>query len=103
MVQATRSGKSLTLSDLEQNLDFNFQLPDPEDEKISESEFQQQIERAWQVCDRFDLQTDIWRGQILRAVRDREKRGGEGRGTGFLKWLQDREISKSQAYSLIEL
>jgi hypothetical protein len=103
MVQATRSDKSLTLSDLEQNLDFNFQLPDPEDEQLSESEFQQQIERAWQVCDRFDLQTDIWRGQILRAVRDREKKRGDGRGTGFLNWLQNREISKTHAYNLIEL
>jgi hypothetical protein len=84
-------------------IDLNFQVPDPEDEQISEQEFQQQIEVAWQVCDRFDLQTDIWRGRILRAVRDREKRGGDGRGIGFLNWLKEQEISKSQAYSLIEL
>ena len=84
-------------------VDLNFQLPDPEDERISEMEFQQQVEAAWQVCDRFDLQTDIWRGRILRAVRDREKKGGEGRGTGFLNWLKEQEISKSQAYGLIEL
>lgn len=83
--------------------DLAFQLPDPEDDKISEAEFQQQIQLAWQVCDRFDLQTDIWRGRIMRTVRDREKRGGDGRGTGFLNWLRDREITKSQAYSLIEL
>ncbi|WP_416673536.1 hypothetical protein [Egbenema bharatensis] len=83
--------------------DLNFQVPDPEDEQISEQEFQRQIEVAWQVCDRFDLQTDIWRGRILRAVRDREKRGGDGRGIGFLNWLKEQEISKSQAYSLIEL
>lgn len=83
--------------------DLNFQLPDPEDDRISEPDFQQQIEQAWQVCDRFDLQTDIWRGRILCAVRDREKRNGDGRGTGFLNWLQHREISKSQAYALIEL
>jgi hypothetical protein len=79
------------------------ELPDPESEQISEFEFQQQIEQAWQVCDRFDLQTDIWRGRILRAVRDREKKNGEGRGFGFLNWLKDREISKSSAYNLIEL
>ena len=36
-------------------------------------------------------------------MRDREKKGGDGRGTGFLNWLKLREISKSQAYSLIEL
>ena len=36
-------------------------------------------------------------------VRDREKKGGDGRGTGFLNWLKEREISKSQAYSMIEL
>lgn len=83
--------------------DLSFQLPDPEDEQISEPDFRAQIDRAWQVCDRFDLQTDIWRGRILRTVRDREKRGGDGRGTGFLNWLRDREITKSQAYSLIEL
>jgi len=47
----------------------------------------------------------IWRGHILGVVRDREKKGGEGRGTGFLNWLKEREISKSksQAYSLCEL
>ncbi len=83
------------------NLDF--QLPDPDDEQISEAEFQKQVTFAWHVCDRFDLQTDIWRGRILRVIRDREKRNGDGRGTGFLNWLKDREISKSQAYVLIEL
>ncbi|HEY9853671.1 MAG TPA: hypothetical protein V6D28_29645 [Leptolyngbyaceae cyanobacterium] len=88
---------------LEIGTDINFQLPDPEDEKIPDFEFQQQVDVAWQVCDRFDLQTEIWRGRILRVVRDREKKGGDGRGTGFLNWLKEREISKSQAYSLIEL
>jgi hypothetical protein len=88
---------------LETPVDFNFQLPDPEDEAIGETEFQQQLDAVWKVCDRFDLQTDIWRGRILRAVRDREKKGGDGRGTGFLNWLKQREISKSQAYALIQL
>ena len=83
--------------------DINFQLPDPEDEQIPEFDFENQVDNAWKVCDRFDLQTDIWRGRILRTVRDREKKGGEGRGTGFLNWLKEREIGKSQAYSLIEL
>ncbi|BAY17547.1 hypothetical protein NIES2109_11260 [Nostoc sp. HK-01] len=88
---------------LQQPTDISFELPDPEDEQIPESDFLQQLEIAWQVCDRFDLQTEIWRGRILRAVRDREKKGGDGRGTGFLKWLKEREISKSQAYSWIQL
>jgi hypothetical protein len=88
---------------LPEEITIEFQLPDPEDEKISEDEFQQKIDRAWQICDRIDLQTDIWRGRILRTVRDREKRMGEGRGIGFLNWLKDREISKSHAYNLIEL
>lgn len=88
---------------LQQPVDFNFELPDPEDEAISESEFLSQVDIAWQVCDRFDLQTDIWRGRILRAVRDREKIGGDGRGTGFLHWLKEREISKSQGYNWIQL
>lgn len=82
---------------------FDVELPNPEDEQLPESEFWRQIDTAWQVCDRFDLQTEIWRGRILRTVREREKRGGDGRGTGFLNWLKDREISKTQAYSLIEL
>jgi hypothetical protein len=84
-------------------VDLTFQLPDPEDEDIPQAEFDRLIEAAWQICDRFDLQTDIWRGRILRAVREREKRGGEGSGQGFLKWLQEREISKSHAYNLIDL
>ncbi|WP_244349569.1 hypothetical protein [Thermostichus vulcanus] len=78
-------------------------LPDPTDEALPEPEFEQQVERAWQVCDRFDLQTEIWRGRILRVVRDREKQRGDGRGSGFLNWLKDREISKSRAYALLEL
>jgi hypothetical protein len=82
---------------------LNLQLPNPDDDQLPEVEFWRQIDTAWQVCDRFDLQTEIYRGRILRAVRDREKRGGDGRGTGFLKWLKEREISKTQAYSLIEL
>jgi hypothetical protein len=88
---------------LETPVDFDFQLPDPEDEEIQESEFQQQLDAIWKLCDRFDLQTDIWRGRILRAVRDREKKGGDGRGTGFLNWLKVREITKGQAYALIQL
>lgn len=88
---------------LETPVDFNFELPDPEDEAIEELDFQQQLDAIWLVCDRFDLQTDIWRGRILRAVRDREKKGGEGRGSGFLNWLKNREITKSQAYALIQL
>jgi hypothetical protein len=83
--------------------DLTFELPDPEDEEIPEPQFQLQLDSAWKVCDRFDLQTQIWRGRILRSVRDREKKGGEGRGKGFLNWLKEREISKSQAYALIEL
>ena len=83
--------------------DVNFELPDPEDEQILEAEFQLQVNTAWQVCDRFDLQTEIWRGRILRAVHDREKKNGDARGSGFLNWLKEREISKSQAYSMIQL
>lgn len=88
---------------LQQPSDLNFELPDPEDRGIADSDFLSQVDVAWQICDKFDLQTDIWRGRILRAVRDREKIGGDGRGTGFLQWLKEREISKSQAYSMIQL
>ncbi|HLO87431.1 MAG TPA: hypothetical protein VK203_20840 [Nostocaceae cyanobacterium] len=88
---------------LQQPADLDFELPDPEDEQIPDSDFLQKLDVAWQICDRFDLQTEIWRGRILRAVRDREKKGGDGRGTGFLKWLKEREISKSQAYAWIQL
>ena len=78
-------------------------LPDPESDALSTMEFLARLEEAWAVCDRFDLQTEIWRGRILRSVRDRERRGGEGRGTGFLQWLREREISKTRAYTLIQL
>ncbi|MCP9793450.1 hypothetical protein [Vulcanococcus limneticus] len=82
---------------------FSLELPDPESDTISSMEFLARIEEAWAVCDRFDLQTEIWRGRILMAVRDRERRGGEGRGTGFLQWLREQEISKTRAYALIQL
>ncbi|MEM1168459.1 MAG: hypothetical protein AAGJ08_05085 [Cyanobacteria bacterium P01_H01_bin.35] len=83
--------------------ELDLDLPDPEDEEILDSEFENVVDIAWKVCDRFDLQTEIWRGRILRIIRDREKKGGDGRGSGFLNWLKEREISKSQAYALIEL
>jgi hypothetical protein len=103
MVQAPQFPTELAKSLFEDGSDLTFQLPDPDDEQLPEIEFQQKVDSAWLVCDRFDLQTDIWRGRILRVVRDREKKQGEGRGMGFLNWLKDREISKSQAYSWIEL
>jgi hypothetical protein len=103
MVAATHFVADITAGEADQDGLLTFALPDPEDPNLSDADFNQQIEVAWQVCDRFDLQTDIWRGRILRTVRDREKRGGDGRGTGFLNWLKDREMSKSQAYALIEL
>ena len=83
--------------------DLFLDLPDPEKDDMSMIDFLNQLEKAWALCDRFDLQTEIWRGRILRVVRDREKRGGEGRGTGFLQWLREREISKTRAYGLIQL
>lgn len=99
----TSSSSEAIIAALETPVDFNFDLPDPEDEDIKEFDFQKQVDHIWKVCDRFDLQTDIWRGRILRAVRDREKKGGDGRGSGFLNWLKNREITKSQAYALIQL
>ena len=97
------SDTSAIIDAFETPLEFNFQLPDPEDETIQDHDFQQQLDSFWKVCDRFDLQTEIWRGRILRAIRDREKQGGDSRGTGFLNWLKQREITKSQAYALIQL
>ncbi|MFM7362400.1 MAG: hypothetical protein ACKO25_11395 [Cyanobium sp.] len=82
---------------------FTLELPDPENEAIGTLEFHSRLDEAWAVCDRFDLQTEIWRGRILRAARDRERRGGENRGTNFLQWLREREISKTRAYTLIQL
>jgi hypothetical protein len=95
---------ALDLADfLDEELGFPIPLPDPDDAEMLDLEFQEQIDRAWQVCDRFDIQTEIWRGRILRSVRDREKNKGDSRGAGFLNWLKDREITKTRAYDLIEL
>ncbi|WP_298617008.1 hypothetical protein [uncultured Thermosynechococcus sp.] len=81
-----------------------FVLPIPAaDTPLSEEEFLQQVRQAWQVCERFDLQTEIWRGQILRTVRDRYRHQGDERGIGFQQWLQEHEISKRRAYDLIQL
>jgi len=103
VVNGNGVSKEEIVAALEIPADFNFELPDPEDEEILEIDFRHQLDTIWQICDRFDLQTDIWRGRVLRSVRDREKKGGEGRGAGFLNWLKDREITKSQAYALIQL
>ncbi|MEL7331086.1 MAG: hypothetical protein AAFN12_02500 [Cyanobacteria bacterium J06560_2] len=116
---------TVDISSSDQMVEIGIAVPEAESD-LSDYEFQQRVEVAWQVCDRFDLQTDIWRGRILRAVRDREKLGGkatskgnnepngetgtEGNstsnksiGAGFLNWLKDRDVSKSQAYVLIDL
>ncbi|MGB3671546.1 MAG: hypothetical protein WBG63_03260 [Phormidesmis sp.] len=120
---------TVDISDADQMVDLGIAVPEAESD-LSDYEFQKRVEVAWQVCDRFDLQTDIWRGRILRAVRDREKLGGNAAsngnsstgtlkdalkdaennstsstaiGAGFLNWLKDRDISKSQAYVLIDL
>ena len=82
---------------------LHLDLPDPGRDDLSSMEFHARLEQARELCDRFDLQTEIWRGRILGSVRDREKRGGEGRGAGFLQWLREREISKTRAYGLIQL
>lgn len=88
--------------------DLGFPIPDPDDESITEHDFKEQVQVAWQVCDRFDLQTEIWRGRIIRSVRDRERKlaegdGGSARSVGFLNWIKDRELTKSTAYNLIDL
>jgi hypothetical protein len=93
----------LTTSVVPDQPSLQLDLPDPESDDISTMEFLARLEQAWAICDRFDLQTEIWRGRILGAVRDREKRGGEGRGAGFLQWLRENEISKTRAYGLIQL
>ena len=78
-------------------------LPDPQKDDLNVFEFLERLQKAWSVCDRFDLQTEIWRGRIIRVVREREKRGGQARGAGFLEWLRERDISKTRAYGLIQL
>ena len=57
---------------LQQPVDLDFELPDPEDEEIAESDFLQRLDVAWQVCDRFDLQTEI-NGGIDATIYPRQK------------------------------
>ncbi|MCY4331347.1 MAG: hypothetical protein OXC96_02325 [Cyanobacteria bacterium MAG CAR1_bin_15] len=78
-------------------------LPDPDADHLSEADFLKRVDRAWSVCEQFDLQTEIWRGRILRRIRDRGQRHGQSRGGTFLQWLRERDISKSHAYGLIQL
>lgn len=103
--------KHIDLSQLAEGdftFDLGFSIPDPADESLTDYDFQEQVQVAWQVCDRFDLQTEIWRGRIVRSVRDRERKlaegdGGKTRSIGFLNWIKDRELTKSTAYNLITL
>ena len=78
-------------------------LPNPEAEDLSDGEFLTHVDQAWSICERFDLQTEIWRGRILRCIRDRGKQSGQNGGGSFLQWLRERDISKSRAYGLIQL
>ena len=34
--------------------DFSLSLPDPHDQELAEGQFLAEVDRAWQVCDRFD-------------------------------------------------
>ena len=86
-----------------ENALLHLDLPDPSSDDLSSIEVLNRLEKAWSICEKVDLQTEIWRGRILRIIRDREKRGGEGRGAGFLQWLREMEISKTRAYQLIQL
>ena len=43
---------------------------------LSNIDFIERLENAWSICEQFDLQTEIWRGRILRVVRDREREVG---------------------------
>ena len=82
---------------------YALDLPDPEADELSETDFLKQVDQAWSICERFDLQTEIWRGRILRRIRDRCKRHGHSQGGTFLQWLRERDISKSHAYRLMQL
>lgn len=84
---------------LEEPIDLQLDLPDPADARLSEAEFLASLDRAWRRCNRLDLQAEIGRGRILRAVRDREILGG----TGFAHWLQAHDFSKTRAYRAIQL
>ena len=45
---------------------LSFVLPDPEQDDLSNIDFIERFEYAWSICEQFDLQTEIWRGRILR-------------------------------------
>lgn len=79
---------------------LSFDLPDPDQDDLSNIDFIKRLENAWSICEQFDLQTEIWRGRILRVVRDREKRGGDGRGTGFCSGLGRWKLVKAKPIPL---
>lgn len=70
---------------------------------IPDVEFKTIIDNLWDNFNKAELQVDIRRGQALRIVRDREKIGGDNKGKGFLNWLREHDLTKSRAYSLIDL
>jgi len=82
---------------------LSLDLPEPVGDDLNEAEFLNHVNQVWSICERFDLQTEIWRGRILRCIRDREKHQGQGQSGGFLQWLREQDISKSHAYGLIQL
>lgn len=76
----------------------------PEDlANIPDLEFKHILDNLWDIFNKAELQVDIRRGQALRIIRDKEKAGGDSQGKGFLNWLKEHDITKSRAYSLIDL
>ena len=59
---------------LEINADLSFDLPDPEDDAVGDFDFRQRVDDAWVVCDRFDLQTEIWRGESCEQSATEKKK-----------------------------
>jgi len=83
------------------NID-DIELPDPQDGGIPDAQFVKRIDAAWDECDRLEVWAEIWRGRTLRTIRDREKRDAS-RGSGFIKYLKRKGMTKTRAYALIAL
>ena len=63
------SDTSAIIDAFETPLEFNFQLPDPEDETIQDHDFQQQLDSFWQVCDRLAIPKSSSRSQSIDFSR----------------------------------
>ena len=67
---------------------LSFDLPDPEQDDLSNVDFIERLENAWSICEQFDLQ-----GDMLKLLRIDIAKGGGDSYSRLCMWYDYEKIS----------